>query len=120
MVWTEVPTDGHTGLYVFPKGGIMAARHHSAILEPIVRSHASANGDAFVLMQDNAPAHTAQVSTIFIDDTCIRVMNWPARSPYLNPTEHTWGIFSRRIRQRQHHFNKILTRLPSKEHLRWQ
>ena len=74
----------------------MAARHRSEILEPIVRQHACANGDAFILMQ-------AQVSMTFIDDTCIRVMHWPARSPELNPTEHTWIILSRRIRQRQHH-----------------
>ena len=35
--------------------------------------------------------------------TDISVMNWPARYPDLNPTKHTWGILSRRIRQRQHH-----------------
>ena len=53
-------------------------------------------------MQDNARAHTAHVYMTFIDDTGISVMNWPARSPYINPTEHTWGILSRRIRQRPH------------------
>ena len=107
MVWTEVPLDGHTDLYVFPRGGIMAARHRSDILEPTVRPHACANGDAFILMQDNAPAHTAQVSMTFIDNTCIRVMHWSARSPDLNPTEHTWGILSRRIRQLQHHPDNV-------------
>ena len=81
----------------------MVARHRSDILEPIVRPHAYANGDAFILMQDNSPAHTAQVSMTFIDDTCISVMKWPAMSPDLSPTEHTWVILSRRIRQRQHH-----------------
>ena len=39
----------------------------------------------------------------FIDDTCISLMNWPIRSPDTNPTEHTWGIISIRIRQRPHH-----------------
>ena len=97
IVSTEVHLDGHTYMYVFPRGGIMEARHRSDILETIVRPHACANGDAFILMQDNAPAHTAQVSMTFIDDTGISVLNWPAWSPDLNPTEHTWGILSRRI-----------------------
>ena len=39
----------------------------------------------------------------FIDDTGISLMNWPIRSPDTNPTEHTWDIISRRIRQRPHH-----------------
>ena len=106
MVWTEVLLDGRTDLYrlyVFPRGGITAPRHRSYILEPIVRPHAGAIGDAFMLMQDDARTHTAQVSMTFIDDTDISVMNWPAVSPDFNPTEHTWGIRSRRIRQRPHH-----------------
>ena len=73
------------------------------MLEPIVRSYAGAIGDALILMQDNARAHTAHVYMTFIVDTGVSVMNWPARSPYINPTEHTWGILSRRIRQRPHH-----------------
>ena len=73
MVLTDVSLDGHTDLYVFPRGGIMAARHRSDILETIVRPHACANGDAFILLQDNAPAHAAQISMTFIDDTGIRL-----------------------------------------------
>ena len=74
MVWTEIPLDGHTDLYAFHRGGIMAARHRSDILEPIARPHACAIGDAFILMQDNARAHTAHVAMTFIDDTGISVM----------------------------------------------
>ena len=103
VVWTEIALDGHTEPCVFPRGGIMSARHRSAILEPIGRPHECAIGDAFILMQDNARAHTALVSMTFIDDTGISLMNCPTRSPDANPTEHTWGILSRRIRQRPHH-----------------
>ena len=108
MVWTVVPLDVHTDLYVFPGGGKMAAIHRSDILEPIVRPHACANCDAFILMQDNAPANTDQLSMTFIDDTGMRMTNWPARSPDLNPTERTWRILSRRIRQGHHHPENLL------------
>ena len=85
----------------------MAAIHRSDILEPIVRPHASDIGDTFILMHDNARAHTAYVSTTFIDDTGISVINWPARPPVINTTEHTWGILSRPIRQRPHHLENV-------------
>ena len=50
----------------------MAERHRSDIREPIVRPHACAIGDAFMLMPDNARAHTAQVSMPSIGDTVWR------------------------------------------------
>ena len=99
----EVPLDRYTDMYMVPRGGIMTAIHRCDIMEPIVGPQACANGDAFILMQDNARAHTTQVSMNSIDDTGIRVMNGPARYPDLNPSEHTSGILSRRIRQRHHH-----------------
>ena len=89
MTWANIPLDGHTDLYVSPRGGVMEARHRSDILEPTVMPHASDIGDAFILKQDNARAHTAQVSMAFIGDTCISVMNWSARSPDLIQIDHT-------------------------------
>ena len=70
---------------VFARGGITAGRHRSDILEPIGRPHAGDIGDAFILVQDNARAHTARAFLAFVDDEGIGVMNWPTSSPDLNP-----------------------------------
>ena len=58
-------------------------------------------------MPDKARAHTAHVYMTFINDKGISVMNWIARSPDLNPIEHTWDIRSTRIRQRPPYPEKV-------------
>ncbi|KAI3357649.1 hypothetical protein L3Q82_016055 [Scortum barcoo] len=51
-------------------------------------------------MQDNARPHVAGVCQQFLQDEGIDAMDWPARSPDLNPIEHIWDIMSRSIHQR--------------------
>ena len=80
---------------MFPRGGITAVRYRDEVLEPIARPYAVALGDTFILMQDNARAHTARVSMTFLDDEGVPVMNWPARTPDLNPIEHAWDMLSK-------------------------
>ena len=67
---------------------LTAARHRSVIREPIVRPLSGPVGDAFILMQYNAHAHTTRVYKTFLDDNGISVVNWPAMSPDINPIEH--------------------------------
>ncbi|KAI3358851.1 hypothetical protein L3Q82_014738, partial [Scortum barcoo] len=56
------------------------------ILRPLVRPYAGAVGPGFLLMQDNARPHVAGVCQQFLQDEGIDAMDWPARSPDLNPT----------------------------------
>ena len=56
-------------------------------------------------------SHTARTSLTFLDDEGISVMNWPTSYADLNPIEHTWGILSRRIRQRPHHSGNVENRI---------
>ena len=103
MVWADMPLVGRTCLYVFARGGITETRHHCDILESIVRPYTGAICDAFILMEDNARAHTVRVSMTFLDDKGINVMNWLVGSADLNPIDHTCAILSRCIIQRPHY-----------------
>ena len=111
MVWTEIPLDGRTYMYVFARGHMTAAIPRYDIREPIVRPYAGAIFvDAFILMQYNACAHTARMSLTFLYDEGISVMNWQTSYADLNSIGHTWDILSRRIRQRPHHPGNVENR----------
>ncbi len=56
-------------------------------------------GDAdFILQQDLAPAHTAKGTKSCFNDHGVTVLDWPANSPDLNPTENLWSIVKRKMR----------------------
>ena len=111
MVWMEIPLDGGTDLYVFARGGITSEGHRNGIREPLVRPYAGAIVDVFILMQDNACAHTARMSLTFLYDEGISVTNWQTSCEDLNSIGHTWGILSRRIRQRPHDPGNVENRI---------
>ncbi|CDR18852.1 unnamed protein product [Oncorhynchus mykiss] len=81
-------------------GSLTAIRYRDEILRPLVRPYAGAVGPWFLQMQDYARPHVAGVCQQFLQEEGIDAMDWPARSPDLNPIEHIWDIMSRSIHQR--------------------
>uniref|UniRef100_A0A674DST4 Transposase Tc1-like domain-containing protein n=1 Tax=Salmo trutta TaxID=8032 RepID=A0A674DST4_SALTR len=100
MVRGGISLGGRTALHVLARGSLTAIRYQDEILRPLVRTYAGAVGPGFLLMQDNARPHVAGVCQQFLQEEGIDAMDWPVRSPDLNPIEHIWDIMSRSIHQR--------------------
>ncbi|GFW18342.1 transposable element Tcb1 transposase [Trichonephila clavipes] len=86
-----------TDLHIFKRGSVTDVRYQDEVLEPIVRLYAAAVGPTFVLMDDNASPHRADIVDVYLESEGIARMAWPAYSPNLNPIENLWDALGRAV-----------------------
>ncbi|GFV71805.1 transposable element Tcb2 transposase [Trichonephila clavipes] len=100
MVWVGISLGYRTDLHIFKRGSVTAVRYRDKVLEPIVRLYSAAVGHAFVLIDDNARPHRADIVDDYLESKGIARMAWPAYSLDLNPIENLWDALGHAVSSR--------------------
>ncbi|GFU84740.1 transposable element Tcb2 transposase [Trichonephila clavipes] len=66
----------------------------------VIERDRGAMGLQFLFMDNKAPCHRTVADEQLLESEDIERMDWPARSPDLNPIEHVWDFLGRRLAAR--------------------
>ncbi|GFT24133.1 transposable element Tcb2 transposase [Trichonephila clavipes] len=100
LVWGGIMLGSRTDLHIFDAGSVNGTGYCNETLLPYVRLFRGAMGLQFLFMDDNAPCHRTVAAEQLLESEDIERMDWPARSPDLNPIEHVWDFLGRRLAAR--------------------
>ena len=106
MVWGAFAFNGKSDLVVI-SGRMDSAKYQLVIGDQMDTHFERIAGTNFVFQQDNATFHTSASSSAFFKSKGVRLLDWPPKSPDLNPIENLWGYLVRRVYENGRQYGNI-------------
>ena len=85
------------------QGNLNGVQHRDEILQQQVEPFMQNHPEVEMFQHDNTRPHTARDCTAFLADAGIVVMDWPAKSPDINPVENVWALLGDKVKKRDNH-----------------
>ena len=96
MVWGAFSESGKLVLVVME--GTQNSEHYVHALEQYLLPLGAQQPDSqWIFQQDNATIHTSRRTEAWLVEKGVKVMDWPAVSPDINPIEILWGILAQDV-----------------------
>ncbi len=93
MIWAAM-SSACVGPLCFLKSTV-----NTAIYQEILEHFMLPSADKLYFFHQDLPhSHTAKGTKSWFNNHGVTVLDWPAKSPYLNPLENLWGIVKRKMR----------------------
>lgn len=99
MFWGGICFEARTELVPIRARSMNAEFYLENIIQDHVMPFAPFIGDTFLLMHDNARPHIARTVSDYLNEINMQIVEWPPRSPDLNPIEHLWDVLKKLIRR---------------------
>jgi len=96
MVWAAFSGAGKWTI-AFIEGRQDALGYHNTLENYMMPFVYCFHGEKFTFQQDGASIHTANVTKEWFKSLDIDLLDWPARSPDLNPIEILRSVFARDV-----------------------